>query len=123
MKTVELAVTTIADGTGSVAVNIGSLFPEGALLYAVEWNLGTFDAGVDGTITCTSALNGTALTVATLTNANADLMYYPRAAEIDTAGAALTMYSLPLVRDTVTLTIAQGGNVKTGTAYLHLVEA
>ncbi len=119
MKPIALTVTTNASGAGSVTVNVGYH----ALLFGVEWGLGTFDAGVDAVLKNDNTLNGTDETILTLTDANTSRKYYPRILEQDLAGADLTTRTLPLVGGDVTLTIASGGNVKTGTLWLYLLEA
>ena len=101
--------TTAANGAATAN------FPKtcnAAKLYAVLWNVGTGDAGIDFTLATTGA-DGSA-TVFAVTNADASAKYYPRVAVVDATGSALTWYDTPILDGRVTLTIAQGGNVKTG---------
>ncbi len=114
---IKLEVTTNSAGAGTASANVPM-----RLIYKVEWDKGTFDSGVDATLTNTGK-NGTSTTLLTLTDANSDGTYYLRLAEADNAGAALTTTSPPLVSGSVTLTIASGGDTKTGALYLHCLEA
>lgn len=118
LKTLEFSVTTDASGDGSQTATRSIL----GLLYAVEWSDGNFDNGVDATL---SILNGElgdsdTTTIATHTNADAGDWYFPRELVHDAAGgAALTGTAggdraLPVVNGTLKLTIASGGNAKTG---------
>ena len=62
-----------------------------------------------------------------LTNANDDATYYPREQVHGNTGTGLTLdgtriaYDMPLIAGTVTLTVAAGGNAKTGGAWLHIM--
>ena len=110
MQRQRVSFTTAADGSASAefsrTVNAGELC-------AVLWNKGTCDAGVDFTL-ATSGADGSG-TVFAVANANASAKYYPRAAaNLATDGSALTWYVEPILDGKVTLTIAQGGNAKTG---------
>ncbi len=96
-------------------------------LYAVQLVLGTFDAGVDVTITCEHGYLSTTLLIKA--NFNANSMYYPRIlVNADTTGAALTGTSggdrdMPVLFGLPKVVIAAGGNTKTGGVILHyLVE-
>ena len=116
-ETIKLEVTTNSGGIGSVSVPVPM-----RIIYQVEWDIGTFAAGVDATLSVTGR-NGTSVTLLTLTDANADAVYYPRLVEHDNAAVALTTRTLPLIIGVVTLSIAQGGDGKTGALYLHCLEA
>lgn len=115
---VTISVTTIADGSGNNIANVG----DAKLLYAVEWNDGDLIDGVDAVLSKVNTINGTDRTIVTLTNANSDAFYYPRLAETDNAGAALTTTTLPMISGTVKLTITSGGDTKTGGVTLHMID-
>ena len=117
LRQIKLTVTTDASGDGTANSSEHVL----GWLYSIIWVLGTFDAGVDGVVSCqipnTPAL---AYNVATLTNANANKVYYPRTLEhLDTAGTDLTTHTHPLLDGHLRLTVAQGGNAKTGSAVVY----
>jgi hypothetical protein len=117
-----MTLTATTNASGDATVN-GETSVFGRL-EAVEWVLGTFDAGVDATLTCQATLSGVAQTLLTLTNANANALYYPRALVHDATGGALTGTSggdrtLMLLTGKPRVVIAQGGNVKTGAVILY----
>lgn len=122
MRTVRLNVTTDDQGDGE-KTQTPQQGGYSYLLYAVEWIKGTFDNGVDATLKCVNTLSGVDRTLLTLTDANADNVYYPRELEDDNAGAALTTYALPVVDGTLQLVVSDGGNAKTGGARVILLEA
>ena len=112
---IQLTATTIADGSATVNGE-ERVF---GMLHAVEWIDGNFDDGVDATLSCQSTVSGVAQTLLTLTNANDDAIYYPRAIVHSEAGAALTGTTggdrgRMILNGKLRLVIAQGGNVKTG---------
>lgn len=121
LNKMRINVTTAADGTGT---GTGDRVVHG-LLYAVQWVDGTFDDGVDGTLTIVSEATTTALAKADF---NTDSVYYPRdIVHASADGAALTGTSggdrcLPVLYGKPTLTIAQGGNAKTGGCIIHFLE-
>lgn len=109
-----ISITTAADGTGS---GTGDRTISGGRLIGVIYNVGTFDATVDVTL-ATSGADGSG-TILTLTNASASAVYYPRVQAVGNTGSALTgIYELPLLDGKPTVTIAQGGNAKTGSVVL-----
>jgi len=121
MRETRLTGTTAADGSLVVRSEAAVL----GLLYAVQWLDGDFADGVDATITVDLA--GVSTTLLTLTNANVDAVYYPRHVPHTEAGAVLTATSggdrvLPLVAGQVVLTVAQGGDAKTGGCLLFWME-
>lgn len=119
MKVIELSITTDAaqDGSDTEALPLNAVY----LLYAFEWIDGDFADGVDAVLACTGP-SDVERTLLTLTDANADKMYYPRELEDDNAGAEGTTYTLPVVEGTVSLTVSSGGAIKTGKGRLHLAE-
>jgi len=117
-----LQVTTDGSGDGTAVSR-----PLNGTLYMVQWVDGDFADGVDGTFTVGSNDAGVAYTVLTLTNANSDALYFPRATADDLAGADSTydgtrvVYGVePPIVGKVTLTVAQGGATKTGGAVLFI---
>lgn len=116
MQIQSISVTTDSSGAGSGTVHIGAP----SYLYKVEYNLGDFAATVDATLALANTVNGTNYTLLTLTDASADTIYYPRHTEVNNAGSALTTYAQHLVHGDVVLTIAQGGDTKTGGMILYL---
>jgi len=114
-----LSVTTAGDGTGADAEALGRGMWQ--WLYAVQWVDGDFADGVDAVLSCLDP-DGASVTLATLTDANADGWYYVGVAEAGQDGAALTTYRLPIVQGTLTLTIAAGGATKTGGCHVYTVD-
>jgi hypothetical protein len=120
LRQMSLSGTTETDGTLTVngeSVVFGQL-------EAVEWIDGTFDDGVDAVISVQSTTSGVGLTLLTLTNANDDAMYYPRAIVHSEAGAALTGTSGGdrtkfVLSGKPRLVVTAGGNAKTGGCILY----
>jgi len=115
LKSIKLTGTTSAGGAVTITATRSIL----ARLYAVEWIDGTFDDGVDGTLSFVQSESEVDTTLLTLTDANSDAWYYPRALVHDASGTALTGTAggdrtLPVINGTLKLVIAQGGNAKTG---------
>lgn len=109
------SLTTTAGGAASAVVKTGR-----GILYKVFYEAGSFDTGVDVTITDTD----TGEVLLALTNAGtSNLMKYPRTLQhLNSDGTALTTHDYPLVHGTVTITIAQGGNATTGAIELYIAE-
>ena len=115
-KRMRIPFTTAADGSASAT---GSQALTAARLMAVVWNKGTCANGVDVTIATTGAdASGTLLAV---TNADASAVYRPMAATVDASGNAIAgEYVEPLMDGIPTVTIAQGGDTKSGSVVLIL---
>jgi hypothetical protein len=117
---IKLSVTTNTGGAGTAT--------SGAIagrIYAIEYDKGTFADGVDLTLTCSGAT--IAQTLLTLTDANADDWYYPRAVVHDEAGSALTGTSggdrsMLLAVGNLLLTVANGGSTTTGTMVIYYMK-
>ncbi len=115
MKTVLLSGTTNASGALTVTHSdhiIGKL-------YAVQLIDGSFDDGVDITLTCEHGN----LSIPLLIKAdfNTDQIVYPRVATAAIAdGAALTDYAMPVLNGKPKMVIAQGGDTKTGGCLLYV---
>lgn len=115
MREVLLQGITAADGT----LTVNDETQVRGFLYAVEWIDGTFDDGVDAVLSCQGTNSGVPQTLATLTNADNDSMYYPRAVVHSEAGAALTGTAGGdrtrfFLNGKLRLAVTAGGNVKTG---------
>jgi hypothetical protein len=113
-----ISVTTDSsgDGTGTSVSTISGR------IYAIEYDKGTFADGVDITITCSGSL--ISQTLLTLTDANSDDWYYPRAVMHDESGNALTGTAggdrVPMLAiGKILVTVAQGGDTGTGTIIVH----
>lgn len=115
LHSVILQVTTDGAGAGQ-ADDEAKIFGR---LYAVEWIVGTFSAGVDAVLSIQSTLSGVAKTLLTLTDANANALYYPRHLVHSEAGAALTGTSggdrvMPIIDGKLRLAVTSGGATKAG---------
>lgn len=116
MITRRLAVTTDASGDGSAIDKAAN-----GALYAVQLVDGDFADGVDVTITCEQG--DLSIPVLVSANFNTDQMVYPRAAQsLNTDASALTSHALPVIFGSPKAVVAQGGNVKSGTFILYIVE-
>lgn len=110
LRNIRINVTTNGSGDGSST----AASPIFGFLEMVDWIDGDAADGVDGTLTVTGTSSGTDHTLLTLTNANADAVYYPRRVVDTTAGAATTgVYDRFLIDGYLKLTVAQGGATKT----------
>ena len=116
-KIVRLRGTTSAGGALTVTAPASI---EG-YLYAVIYDIGSFAAGVDVTISTVNS--DAAQTHLTLTDANASATYYPRLAACGATGSAETALTvLPPVLGQLKMVVAQGGNAKTGGVTCLIVE-
>lgn len=117
MKRVKINVTTDTSGDGSQSesfVGFGSL-------YAVQCVDGSFDDGVD--LTLTAEQGDLSIPLLAVANFNSDRMYYPRVLEnLNTDGTALSTHCEPLVAGSVKAVVAEGGAVKTGSFILYIRE-
>lgn len=118
MDVVIFSITTDASGdyVGEKVVKTPSR------LIAAQWVDGDLVDGVDATLVCEDfSPRDTSRTILQLTNANADALYYPKVTGDTAAGVEITdAYESPLVHGTLTLTVAAGGNVKSGSLVLYL---
>jgi len=119
IRDVKLVGTTTTAG----AVTVASTTSHIGWLYAVEWIDGDLADGVDAVLSVTAASNasGVAQTLLTLTDANVDKWYYPRALVHDNTGTAVTydatneLYGpMPIINGVLSLAITAGGDTKTG---------
>ena len=110
-----LKITTIADGSATVT-DTKAVFGR---LVKVQWVDGTLADGVDAVLSATHTASGVDEVLLTLTDANVDAVYRPRALVHSEAGAALTGTSggdreAPLFSGTLQVVVANGGNVASG---------
>lgn len=118
-RLVELNVTTAANGSGNVTVALERV----GLLYAVEWIDGDFANGVDAVLSAVSTPSGVDKTLLTLTNADNDAIYYPRALEHGNTGTELATTTKVLVDGSLKLAVTNGGDTKTGGCNVYLLDA
>lgn len=117
MQDVKLTVNTDGSGAGQST----STKPLFGYLEAVQWVDGTLADGVDATLTVVSTASGIDQTLLTLTNANDDMMYYPRAIIHDsTGGTVATEYTKFLIDGYLRLSVVQGGSAKAGNAIVYV---
>jgi len=120
-----ILITTAAGGTSTDTTES----PIIGRLYAVDFELGTLASGaVDVTLTYKSSEAGVTKTLLTLTNLAANATYYPREQVHGNTGTGLTLdgtriaFDLPIIAGTVTATTAQGGDTKSGSVKLYVIE-
>lgn len=114
MRTIRLDVTVDASGDGNTTGNAVM-----GTLYAVQLVDGTFDDGVDVTITAEQG----DLSIPLLVKAdfNSDQMVYPRVLQnLNTDGTALTTHCEPIVVGRPKAVVAAGGNAKSGSFILYI---
>lgn len=116
MEIIRIDLTT--DAAGAATVTDDRVI--NGRLHAVQLVDGTFDDGVDLTLTCeTPDLSIPLLTIA---NWNTDQVLYPRVLQnLNTDGSALATHTEPIVAGKIKAVIAQGGNVKTGSVICYVV--
>jgi len=116
MRDILLSGTTSAGG----AVTVNAESAVFGLLYAIQLIDGTFDDGVDITLTCENANMSIPLLVQA--NFNSDQMVYPRVVQaLNTDGTALLTHTLPVLAGVPKMVIAQGGSAKTGGCILYVL--
>ncbi len=116
MEIIRIDLTT--DAAGAATVTDDRVI--NGRLHAVQLVDGTFDDGVDLTLTCETP--DLSIPLLTISNFNADQMQYPRVLEtLNTSGANLTTHTEPLVAGKIKAVIAAGGNVKTGAVVCFVI--
>ena len=125
MNLIDVRLVGTTETDGSLTVNADRSFF--GFLYAVEWIDGAFEDGVDAVVSIQTTSSGVAQTVATLTDANSDLMYYPRSVVHSEAGVALTGTAggdraMFVINGTPRLVVASGGSAKLGGCILYITE-
>lgn len=112
---VALPFTTDASGDATVTAAFDTI----GKVYAVAWTDGDLADGVDAVLSYTGS-GRPDQTLLTLTNANDDAWYYPRAAASSSAGAALTAYVEPMVMGKLKVVVSSGGNAKSGAIRVYV---
>lgn len=116
MKPIRVDLTT--DASGDVT---GYGFAAVGTVYAVQLVDGTFDDGVD--VTVTSEHSDLSIPILVKANFNSDQMVYPRVLEaLNTDGTNLATHTEPLCLGRIKVVIAQGGNAKSGSVVVYLRE-
>jgi len=116
MRRQQISVTTdtAGDGTTTGQAIFGKVF-------AVLWNRGTCDTGVD--ITVSTVNNDVVNSLLVVANADASKYFYPRTLQhLDTDGSNLATHVGPVAAGQLRLVIAQGGNTKKGTVTVYYDE-
>lgn len=118
VKAIQITTDENGDFVGTLSVKTP------AKLYAAQWVDGDLVDGVDAVLICTQFSPRTLVTtLLTLTDANADALYYPQVTADDGVGAEIaTAFVHPLVHGVLTLTVSDGGDTKTGALWLYLEE-
>jgi hypothetical protein len=119
MKTYKLPITTDSSGAGSAVADITN--PVFGVVYAVQLIDGDLADGVDVTVTMEEG----DLSIPVLVKAdwNTDQVVYPRVLEaLNTDGTALTSHCMPLACGQAKAVIAQGGDVKSGSVILYIID-
>ncbi len=120
LRKVEIQVTTDALGAGNKTEHL----PLG-MLYAVEYDKGTFDNGVAIDLDFIHAPGSADITTNILAAAaaNTSQVYYPRLDSCKADGTALTANdTLPLAVGSAKLAVTSGGNAKTGRVVLYILQ-
>jgi hypothetical protein len=122
MRLHELRLSGTCDSDGALTV-AGPTAINGQL-EAVEWIDGDFANGVDAVISAYNTNSGVDNVLLTLTDADNDAWYYPRALVNSEAGAVLTGSSggdraLPIVNGLPRMVVSSGGDKKTGGCILY----
>lgn len=108
------------DGSGA-ATEYSTSVSGGGFLYAVQLVDGTFDDGVD--ITLTAEHSDLSIPLLVAADWNTDKMVYTRVLQnLNTDGTALTTHCMPVVVGRIKAVIAQGGNAKTGAIVCYITD-
>ena len=111
MKHVKLYGTTAADQSLTVTAGM----PSYGQLHAVEWIDGDLTDGIDAVLSVVRDDGAADYTLLTLTNANVDLVYYPRELIDTVAGVEIAgNYAEPVINGYLKLAITDGGASKSG---------
>lgn len=114
--------TGTTDSSGDKVIT--DTMPVFGFLHSVDWIDGSLDNNNTAVLTVNGAASsngGAAKTLLTLAagEGDNDITYYPRELEDDNAATALTSYTYPVIDGYLVLTIADGGNAKTGGCIVH----
>lgn len=120
MEVLIFSVTTDADGDYEAS----KVVKTPSRLIAAQWVDGDLVDGVRFILTCTDFdPRDTERTLMDVDDANADALYYPKVTGDTAAGVEITdAYESPLVHGTLTVTVEDGGNAKSGSLVLYLQE-
>lgn len=117
LSDIKLSFTTAANGSATAT----SVRPVFGSLHAVQWVDGDLADGVDAVLSVVSTASGIDQTLLTLTNANDDAMYYPRAIIHDATGGTVAGEYTPFLLDGyLKLAIADGGSAKAGNVIVYV---
>lgn len=125
MAYLPVKLTGTTDASGDLTVTSTASY--NGELCAVQWIDGDLADGVGAVLSVTNTDAGVDYTLLTLTAANNDAFYLPRAATVDAAGAASLYASggeavndkMPVVGK-LKLVVSSGGNAKTGGCVVFL---
>jgi hypothetical protein len=114
---VKIIATTDADGDATAT----SEASYNSKLYAVGWIVGDYAEGVDAVLSVVNTDTGVEQTLLTLTDADANKVYYPRELVHTNAGVAIDgEIDLPVCVGKLKLVVDDGGNAKTGGVVVYL---
>jgi hypothetical protein len=121
IRTIKLYGTTDDSGDLTVTADVAVV----GLLHAVEWIDGSFAVGVDAVLSLDRDDDAVDITLLTLTDANADKVYYTRYLTSDDAGADLSTagdatYAKGFVSGKLKLVVSDGGDTKTGGCIVYV---
>ena len=118
MQLTQAKIDLTCDTAGAATTQLNDTYL--GLLYAVQLVDGTFDDGVD--LTLTAEQGDLSIPLLTIANFNTDQMVYPRVLEaLNTDGTALATHTMPVVVGKPKAVIAQGGESKVGSVILYIV--
>ena len=108
------------DGSGDATIT--SSVKVTGLLHAVEWTDGDLATGVDFVLSQVRDNDAVDITLLSISDANADAIYYPRYATCKNDGSALTEYDRAFINGKLKLVIDDGGDSKSGgtTVYVEV---
>lgn len=117
MLKIRFDITTDASGDGSATASMSGF----GSLYAVQMIDGTYDDGVDITVTCEQG--DLSIPLFAKLNFNTDSIAYPRVLQqLATDGTNLTTHCEPLCFGKLKAVVAQGGNAASGSFILYIRE-
>ncbi len=106
------AVTIITDASGA---GTGYTTPVTGRVLGITYAKTDYADGVDVVVSTET----TAQTILTLTDQNSSAVFYPRSVVHGNTGSALTgVEAIPVAAERIKITVAAGGNTKTGTFYV-----
>lgn len=116
MRAIKINATT--DASGDVTATSEKVVGR---VYAVQLVDGDLADGVD--ITLTSEEVNLSVPILVKADFNTDQMVYPRVfVSLNTNGSALTVYDLPVCNGALKAVLAQGGNAKSGSVIVYIID-